>query len=89
MLKYLKPFHCHLKLLGNPLSIPGGGFLKNRATKTQKILKVPKHIAVKMAIKSNYILQKTFASFYKHQFKAGSKKCKMTKQNAKNCKIFG
>ena len=29
------------------------------------------HIALKMAKKSNYVLQKTFANFYKPQFQTG------------------
>ena len=32
------------------------------------------HIALKMAIKSNYILQKTFTNFYKPQFQTGPTK---------------
>ena len=32
------------------------------------------HIALKMAIKSNYVLQKTFTNFYKTQFQAGPTK---------------
>ena len=34
---------------------------------------VAKHIALKMVIKSNYFLQKTFANFYKPQFQTGPK----------------
>ena len=32
------------------------------------------HIALKMAIKSNYVLQKTFTNFYKPQFQTGPTK---------------
>ena len=32
------------------------------------------HIAHKMAIKSNYVLQKTFTNFYKPQFQTGPTK---------------
>ena len=42
------------------------------------------HIALKMAIKSNYVLQKTFTNFYKPQFQTGP-----TKKKTKNCKILG
>ena len=32
------------------------------------------HMALKMAIKSNYVLQKTFTNFYKPQFQTGPTK---------------
>ena len=32
------------------------------------------HIALKMAIKENYVLQKTFTNFYKPQFQTGPTK---------------
>ena len=32
------------------------------------------HIALKMAIKSNYVLQKTFTNFHKPQFQTGPTK---------------
>ena len=32
------------------------------------------HIALKMAIKNNYVLQKTFTNFYKSQFQTGPTK---------------
>ena len=32
------------------------------------------HIALKMAMKSNYVLQKTFTNFYKPQFQTGPTK---------------
>ena len=39
------------------------------------------HIAHKMAIKSNYVLQKTFTNFYKPQFQTGpTKNPKKTKK---------
>ena len=37
------------------------------------------HIALKMAIKSNYVLQKTFTNFYKPQFQTGPTKNPMDK----------
>ena len=45
------------------------------------------HIALKMAIKSNYVLQKTFTNFYKPQFQTGP--TKNPKNRQKNCTIFG
>ena len=45
---------------------------------------VPKDTALKMAIKSNYILENTFNNFYKSQLKTGSAKIgKMTKISKK------
>ena len=41
------------------------------------------HIALKMAIKSNYVLQKTFTNFYKPQFQTGPTK------NPKKLQHFG
>ena len=39
------------------------------------------HIALKMAIKSDYVLQKTFINFYKPQFQTGpTKNPKKTKK---------
>ena len=43
---------------------------------------VPKHIALKMVIKNNYVLKKTFINFYKPQFKTGP-----TKNDEKTRKI--
>ena len=41
------------------------------------------HIALKMAIKSNYVLQKTFTDFYNPQFQTGPrKKPKKDQKNA-------
>ena len=40
------------------------------------------HIALKMAIKSNYVLQKTFTNFYKPQFQTGPTKNPKTRKNA-------
>ena len=46
---------------------------------------VPKDVALKMAIKSNYILQNNFNNFYKSQLKTGSAKIgKMTKISKKS-----
>ena len=45
------------------------------------------HIALKMAIKSNYVLQKTFTNFYKPQFQTGA--TKNLKKRRKNCNILG
>ena len=44
------------------------------------------HIALKMAIKSNYVLQKTFTNFYKPQFQTGPKN---PKKRRKNYNILG
>ena len=44
-------------------------------------------IALKMAIKSNYVLQKTFNNFYKPQFQTGP--TKNQKKRRKNCNILG
>ena len=44
------------------------------------------HIALKMAIKSNYVLQKTFTNFYKPQFQTGPTK---NPKRRKNCNILG
>ena len=44
------------------------------------------HIALKMAIKSNYVLQKTFTNFYKSQFQTGPKKIQKRRTN---CNILG
>ena len=35
---------------------------------------VPKHIALKMVMKSKYVLQTTFIKFYKRQFKTAQTK---------------
>ena len=41
------------------------------------------HIALKLAIKSNYVLQKTFTKFYKAQFQTGpTKNPKKDEKNA-------
>ena len=45
------------------------------------------HIALKMAIKSDYVLQKTFTNFYKPQFQTGPPK--NSKKRRKNCNILG
>ena len=45
------------------------------------------HIALKMAIKSNYVLQKTFTNFYRPQFQTGP--TKNPKKRQKNCNILG
>ena len=45
------------------------------------------HIALKMGIKSNYVLQKTFTNFYKPQFQTGPKK--NPKERQTNCNILG
>ena len=44
------------------------------------------HIALKMVIKSNYVLQKTFTNFYKHQFQTGPTK---NPKKAKKMQPFG
>ena len=43
------------------------------------------HVALKMAIKSNYFLQKTFSNFYKPQFQTGPTK----NPKKKKCNILG
>ena len=45
------------------------------------------HIAPKMAIKSNYVLQKTFTNFYKPQFQPGP--TKNLKKRQKKLQNFG
>ena len=45
------------------------------------------HIALKMAIKSNYVLQKSFTNFCKPQFQTGP--TKNPKKRRKNCNILG
>ena len=45
------------------------------------------HIALKMAIKSNYVLQKTFINFYKPQFQTGP--TKNPKKRQKKLQHFG
>ena len=45
------------------------------------------HIALKTAIKSNYVLQKTFTNFYKPQFHTGP--TKNPKKRRKNFNILG
>ena len=44
------------------------------------------HIAHKMAIKSNYVLQKTFTNIYKPHFQTGPTK---NPKKRKNCNILG
>ena len=44
------------------------------------------HIALKMATKGNYVLQKTFTNFYKPQFQTDPTKKSEKRQN---CKILG
>ena len=51
------------------------------------MLGVAIHIALKMAIKSIYVLQKTFTNFYKPQFQTGP--TKNPKKRRKNCNILG
>ena len=43
------------------------------------------HIALKMAKKSNYVLQKTFTNFYKPQFQTGPTK----NLKRRNCNLLG
>ena len=45
------------------------------------------HVALKMAIKSNYVLQKIFTNFYKPQFQTGP--TKNPEKRRKNCNILG
>ena len=45
------------------------------------------HIALKIAIKSNYVLQKTFTNFNEPQFQTGP--TKNPKKRRKNCNILG
>ena len=40
------------------------------------------HIALKMAIKSNYVLQKSFTNFYKPHFQTGPTKIRKDKKIA-------
>ena len=50
---------------------------------------VPKHIAHKRVIKSNYFLQKTFINFYKPQFQTGSTKNSENEKTRKKMQHFG
>ena len=51
---------------------------------------VPKHIALKMVMKSKYVLQTTFIKFYKRHFKtAQTKKPQKSRKNVKYCTILG
>ena len=51
---------------------------------------VPKDKALKMVIKSNYLLQKEFIKFYKPLFYTGPRSIsKKRRKNAKSCNILG
>ena len=51
---------------------------------------VLKHIALKMALKSNCVLQKTFINFRNLNFRMDQQNIrKLTKKNTKNRNIFG
>ena len=104
-LKCLKPLHYHSKLCNNLLLNPRGAFLTSKSEKTQKMIKIFKQfekistvfifgvaidIALKVAVKSNYVLLRTCINFYKPQFQTGlTKNPKNMTKNAKNFTILG